>query len=764
MMDKIYKHKEVEERIYKVWEDGGYFRPENSSGEKTFCVLMPPPNANAPLHCGHATYAIQDLTARYHRMRGFKTLYLPGTDHAGFETQVVYERKLKKDGKSRFDFDRRTLYNDILAFVEQNSDLAINQLKRIGMSGDWSRNTFMLDDRVIDIVYDTFIKMHNDGLVYRDVYMVNYSPHHGTTFSNLETTHKETASPLYYVKYKLRNDPTYIVVATVRPETIYADAAVAVNPEDSRYGKLIGGVVVNPLNDREMPIIADAHVDMEFGTGALKVTPGHDFNDFEIGRRHNLPVISVIDLEGRMTDGAAGVEGVPVAAARVKTAEILRDKGALEKIDDSYAHSLLVDYKDEKPIEPMLLPNWFVKTRGLADKAIEAIEAGKVRYNKTTWKEQTLNWLRDIRDWPISRQLVFGIRIPVWYKAADNPYLRVIFIDAGDNKREGRLSESLQNFTLDEINAGLQRIIAPVNAKYIVSKISPGDDYIQETDTFDTWFSSGQWPLTTLHYPDGGDFKTFYPTDFMDSMWDILFFWIARMVMFGLYMAGEVPFKLVYIHGRVDDEFGKKMSKSVGNVIDPIEMVEKYGADALRMGILVGGNTAAKTTSFSEAKVKGYRNFANKIWNMGRFISQCSPESRGEAERPLAEDEAILVGLDNLVKTVDANMEKLKFRDAGEAIYHFMWDELADKYIESVKSRHSESALADEESNEAPHASGGVTLNGLTRAYFTCLKLLHPFMPFVTEEIWRQLRYLHGEEKPLIVSEWPRPRKTPKPL
>lgn len=754
-MEKQFNHKKTEEKIYKMWEDGGYFKPENSPNTKneTFSVLMPPPNANAPLHCGHATYAIQDLYARFKRMQGYKTLYLPGTDHAGFETQVVYERKLKKEGKSRFDFDAKTLYDDILNFVKENSEVAIDQLKKLGMSADWSRNTFMLDDHVIDTVYDTFIKMHNDNLVYKDYYLVNYSIFHGTTFSNLETTHVEAVSPLYYVSYKLVDSNESLTVATVRPETIYADVALAVNPKDSRYENLVGKHVVNPLTKGRIPVISDSYVDMEFGTGVLKITPGHDFNDFEIGKKHGLKIFSIIGLDGKLTEDAGECAGLRVASARKKSVEILQSLGALEKIDEKYTHNLLVDYKDKKAIEPLLIPNWFVKMDSLATKAIDAIEQDKVKFNQETWKNQILQWLKNIHDWPISRQIVFGIRIPVWYEVTNESGIQVTFISKDGSSKDGKLGALLSaGHPLDEIKSGLQKLIAPTDAKYVLAKESPGESYIQETDTFDTWFSSGQWPQTTLKYPDGKDFKEFFPTSFMDSMWDILFFWIARMVMFSLYLTDDVPYKNVYIHGRINDAKGRKMSKSLGNSIDPLEFVEKYGADALRMGIMVGGNTAAKQTSLSEDNVRSFRNFSNKIWNMARFMllmfeqedikeySDLDSYSDDFYRSASNADKTVLDNLHSLVLDVTTNLDKYHIKAAGDAIYHFMWDELADKYIEDVKNREGEAKRQ------------GLTV--LRYSLLTCLKLLHPFMPFVTEEVWSKVPRLTKDF--LITSSWPK--------
>lgn len=760
MMEKKYEHQEYEKEIYSLWEEAGAFSPEKAVEKRTneglpvrnetFCVLIPPPNANAPLHLGHATYAIQDLMTRYKRMQGYKTLYVPGTDHAGFETQVVYERKLKKEGKSRFDFDAQTLYQNILNFVLENSSLAIEQLKSLGMSADWGRTTFTLDEKVLETVTHTFEKMFNDGLIYRDLYLVNYSPYHGTTFSNLETEHKETISPLYYVSYQIKDSKDKITVATVRPETIYADVAIAVNPKDKRYRKLVGKTVLNPLNGREMKIITDNYVDLAFGTGALKITPGHDINDFEIGRKHHLEMISVIDLEGKMTKEAGEVSGMKVMEARKKTAEILQEKGSMEKIDQNYTNQLLVDYKDGKPIEPMLLPNWFIKMDSFAESAIKVVKEEKVKFNRDIWKKEMLRWLDNITDWPISRQIVFGIRIPAWYNVKENPDLFITFLDSQGNSYEGRVSSLLEEHSLEEIKEGLQKIIAPTQADFIISRQSPGKDFLQETNTFDTWFSSGQWPLVTLGYPEGKDFKEFFPTSFMDSMWDILFFWIARMIMFSLYLTDKIPFENVYIHGRVSDEKGQKMSKSRGNVINPMDYIEKYGADALRMGILVGGNTAAKNTSLSEDKIRGYRNFANKIWNMARFMEIMFDGVEGkvdlnayqESNKLNKEDKKILADLSALVSEVTGNLDNYRFMEAGDLIYHFMWHRLADEYIESLKDREDKKA----------------GLSVLRYNLKTCLKLLHPFMPFVTEKIWQAINSDVNDisEELLITSDWPK--------
>lgn len=755
-MDKIYDFKNQENKIYDYWEENKLFSPESASeikkemliSKKPYAVCMPPPNANASLHCGHATYAIQDLMVRFKRMQGYDAIILPGTDHAGFETQVVYERTLKKEGKSRFDFDRETLYNDILNFVKMNSDVAISQLKKLGIGADWDRNTFMLDQKVIDTVYDTFIKMHKDGYVYRSGYMVNFSTFHGTTFSDLETQYKDSVSPLYYVKYKIKSSDKYITVATVRPETIYADVAIAVNPDDSRYKDLIGSIAINPLNNKEMKIIGDAYVDVEFGTGALKITPGHDFNDYEIGKKHGLETISVISLSGQMINtGDDSIDGLYPKQARIKVGEILLGNGSLEKIDEKYENRVLVDYKDQSPIEPLVIPNWFINMEKLSDLAIDAVEKNKVKFYLPRWKKEVLRWLKEKRPWPISRQTVFGIRIPAWYSVLGNESkITVSFIDKKGTKKLGTLFNgtiayliSTEGFSLDEIKEGLQKVYVTEDVIPVVQKDCPGDLFVQETDTFDTWFSSAQWPLTTTNYPNGEEFKKYFPTAFLDTMWDILFFWVARMIMMSLYLTGEVPFKLVYLHGAITDKSGAKMSKSKGNVINPMDFVEKYGADALRMGIIVGGNTSSKLTPLDEDKVRGYRNFSNKIWNIGRYVdgkmkdSTLIDVSKISAFSDKADIE-LLSDLNKLVEEVTLSIEKYNFKNAGELTYQFIWDRLANGYLESIKDRNDANAISV-----------------LKYAFETSLKLLHPYMPFITEAMWKELGY----KSSIMMSDWP---------
>ncbi|MBN2066720.1 MAG: valine--tRNA ligase, partial [Candidatus Thermoplasmatota archaeon] len=644
-MKKRPNFKEYEKHIYQFWESNGYFRPEIHPDGKPYCILLPPPNANADLHVGHAMYVIEDLLIRWHRMLGDKTLWVPGTDHAGFETQYVFENNLEKEGSSRFEFDRETLYQKIFTFVNKNSGVIQKQLRKLGFSLDWERETFTLDKNVVQTVYDTFQKMHSDGLVYRDNYIVNYCPHYGTTFADLEVKYIEKEGKLWFINYPLKatsyklQTTNYITVATTRPETMLGDTAVAVHPDDKRYTDFVGKTATLPLVGRELPIIADNEVDPGFGTGAVKVTPAHDETDFEIGKRHNLNIISVIDFNGNISlkdsspsesedessESEDEFDGLPVEEARDIIVAKLHDINAIQNIKN-YTHRVMVSYKGNHPIEPMVMPNWFVNTSqkskvkskklkerlsvneaSLGEMGILAAKKGLVTFIPKRFEKQYYQWMENIKPWPISRQIVWGIRIPAWYNVDKNPDLQVTFLNAKNDVVNGNISDLLDQYDLLEVEAGLQNVIAPINAKYVINEYKPGDRFLQETDVFDTWFSSGQWPQVTLGYPDKEDFQTFYPTDVLDTMWDILFFWVARMIMFGLYLAGDVPYKTVYLHSMVTDKKGAKMSKSKGNVVNPLDIVNEYGADALRMSLLVG-SAPGNPVSLSLDKVKGYRN------------------------------------------------------------------------------------------------------------------------------------------------------------
>lgn len=711
-MDKQYSHKEHEDRIYESWERSGAFAPSHKAyaiSHKAYSIVLPPPNANAPLHYGHAMYTVEDILIRYHRMLGESVLWLPGADHAGFETQVVYEKHLEKIGKSRFDFDRETLYKNIWDFVASNRGTMENQLKKLGFSLDWSRLTFTLDQKIVKTVYKTFKKLYDEGFVYRDSRLVNYCTKHGTAFSDLEVDHIEKKDLLYYVKFKIKELDEYITVATVRPETIYGDVAIAVNPKDKRYKKFVGKTAINPLNDVELPIIADSYVKMDFGTGALKITPAHDENDFTLAKKYNFPLVQVIETNGKLNSKALDCAGLKVMPAREKVVEILTSKGLLEKTEE-YSHTIGVCYKCGNTLEPLPIPQWYIKVEKLARPAIDAVKNGEIKIIPKRFEKIYYHWMNNIHDWNISRQVVWGIRIPAWRNNKTGEWI----VTEGD---------------------------APT-----------GDKWVQDTDTFDTWFSSGQWPYATLlseseisnfQFPTNKvgqaplisnknsktkntDFEKFYPLDVMETGYDILFFWVARMIMLGKYVTGKVPFKNVYLHGIVRDSKGVKMSKSKGNVINPIEILEKYGADALRMS-LISGAGAGSDQNYSESKVVGYRNFANKIWNATRFVK----EFEG-TESYSTYVNSYYKFINDTISSVTKNVDNYKLNNAAEMLYKRFWKNFCDIRIEdSKKGKLSKSDL----------------MNGL----FVYLKLLHPFIPFITEACWKEL----GNDTLLISENWP---------
>lgn len=686
-MDKAYNHKEHEDKIYETWEKSGAFKPNNS--KKSFSITLPPPNANAALHYGHAMYTVEDILIRYHRMLGESVLWLPGADHAGFETQVVYEKHLDKEGKSRFDFDRETLYKNIWDFVQGNRGTMEDQLKRLGFSLDWSKLTFTLDYKIVKTVYKTFKKLHDKGLLYRDARLVNYCTKHGTAFSDLEVEHVEKISKLYYVKYKIKDSDDFITVATTRPETIFGDSGIAVNPKDKRYKKLVGKMAINPLNDRVIPIFADEYVKIDFGTGALKVTPLHDENDFELGKKHNLEKIQVINLRGKLTKEAGKYEGLKASVARDEIEKYLNEIGALEKTEE-FTNSVGTCYKCGNALEPLPLDQWYIKTKVLAKPAIEAVKNGETVIIPKRFEKIYFHWMNNIRDWNISRQIVWGIRIPAWKCEDCNSWT----ITEGDN---------------------------PKNCVECKS-----DKLVQDIDTFDTWFSSGQWPFATLDFPDGEYFKKFYPLSVMETGYDILFFWVARMMMLGLFATGQVPFKNVYLHGIVRDSKGVKMSKSKGNVINPLEILEKYGADALRMS-LISGAGAGSDQNYSESKVVGYRNFANKIWNAVRFVKEFEGTESNKTYVKNYEKQ-----LDETIALSTKYIDNYKLNNAAEMLYKRFWNNFCDIRIEDSKK-------------------DKLNKNDLMRGLLIYLRLLHPFVPFVTEAVWKEL----GNDTLLITEKWP---------
>ncbi len=743
-MDKRYKHQKFESDISKKWEEAGVFTPEVEKGKEPFTILLPPPNANDPLHVGHALYVVEDILCRWHRMMGDPTLFLPGTDHAGIETQYVFEKRLREKGKSRFDFDRETLFEMISEYVEENRGVAKRQMKKLGFSLDWTREKFTLKPEVLKTVLNTFKKLHEDGLIYRGERIVNYCTHCGTAFSNLEIDYVERKDPLYYMKY----GP--FTLATTRPETKFGDTAVAVHPDDPRYKEWVGKEFTyeSLIGPRKMRVVADELVDPEFGTGAVKVTPAHDPTDFEIAKKHDLPVIKVINTEGKLTEKAGRFAGLTVKEARKKVTEELEEKGELVKIDREYEHRVGTCYRCGATIEPLTMPQWFVKIKPLAKPALKAVKEEKVKIIPERFKKTYLQWMEDIHDWNISRQIVWGPRIPAWYCLDCNPQIKLNFINKNGGNISRRWEEMKSEYEFSEVKEGLQQLVAPKDATYLLEKKKcpecGGEKILQETDTFDTWFSSGQWPLTTLGYPDSEDFKYFYPTSVLDTMWDILFFWVARMIMFGLYLADEVPFKVAHMHSRVVDETGKKMSKSKGNVIDPLEIAEEYGTDALRMS-LVFGSSPGSDISLGKDKFKAMRNFCNKLWNASRFIYLMAEREDWEINWKVGKnenDKKMLKRVGELREEVDEQLENFRFGLALEAIYECFWHEFCDEYIEQSKDRAKKA------------------LPTLITCLVKYLKLLHPFAPFLTETIYQIFKEKFQDSELfkkdyITVSSWP---------
>ena len=693
-LSKAYEPHEYESTIYDLWEQSGAFEP-NPKGKGNYCIVLPPPNANAKLHVGHTlVMGIQDILIRYHRMKGERVLWAPGADHAGFETQVVYEKHLAKQGKSRFDFTREELYEQIKVFVGQNRQEFDKIFRTLGASVDWQRFTFTLDQSVVDTAYNTFKKMWDDGLIYRGERLVNYCTQHRTGFADIEVNYEDKTSPLYYLKY----GP--FELATTRPETKFGDTAVAVHPKDPRYTQYIGKVItVEGVNGPfEIRVVADEMVDINFGTGVVKITPAHDFNDWEVAQRHNLEAIRVINHDGTMNHRAGRFEGMTVLEARKAVAEALKEKNLLIKIDNNYKNRVGVCYKCGTPIEPMLLDQWFVKMDKLAKPAIKVLKENKIKFYPDSKREELITYLKNVKDWNISRQIAWGIPIPAFQNVDDSDDW--IF------------------------NTQVSQEIIEQNGK----------TYRRDNDVFDTWFSSGHWPFVTLGYPDGQDYKDFYPNSVMETGQDILFPWVSRMICIGLYVTGEIPFKDVYLHGMVRAEDGRKMSKSLGNTIDPDKELELYGSDALRMGI-IAGRSAGYSAAYAPGKVIAGRNFCNKLWNIARFCESALGDSYKNS-KPLLKTDAdnwIVWQAANAVNSVTNLLDNYRFSEAYDVIYHFVWDDVADWYIEASKAEQNKSILA--------------------YILSICLRLAHPFAPFVTETIWQTLSW--RDHDLLISSPWP---------
>ncbi len=692
---KTYEPNQYEPNIYAMWEEKSAFKP--SGAGEPFSIVMPPPNANGNLHIGHAlTVALEDILARYHRMKGQDVAYIPGADHAGFETWVVYERELTKEGRSRFDFSREQLYSQVWNFVDRQRGNMELQLRALGVSASWDDLVFTLDKKVIGTVYSTFKKLWDDGLIYRGERIVNYSTKYQTSYSDIEVDHKMEKGTLYMIAYPTLDKIGEIVIATTRPETMFGDTAVAVNPNDERYKHLIGTRVLLPLTNREIPIIADDYVDAAFGTGAVKITPAHDPNDFEVGQRHDLERIQVIDFDGTMINVPPQFAGLTVDVARkrvlaaLEAEELIRGKTIIE-------HTVGYDYKSGLPIQPLIKDQWFLKIQPLAQRAKQALLNDEISFTPASRKQVLVQYLDNLHDWNLSRQIPWGIPIPA-FQNVNNPE-DWIFDDRVDEK-------------LIDVN---------------------GTTYRREEDTFDTWFSSGQWPFITTEFLEKGDLSRFYPNSVMETGGDLLDRWIARMIMLGLYVTDQVPFRHVYLHGMVLDEKGQKMSKSKGNVINPMETIASHGSDALRLGI-VASRSAGQNQAFSLAKVVAGRNFANKLWNIARFIE----DKLGENYHPnIPEpksivDHWIINELNSASADIQQRLDNYRFAEASDSMYHAIWDSVADWFIEANKQQENPDLLA--------------------WVLDTSLKLAHPFAPFVTETIWQTLPWHNSL---LMTTHWP---------
>ncbi len=717
-LEKAYDHTKVEEKIYKQWMDSGFFNPDNLPGERSesYTIIMPPPNANAPLHVGHALgMTIEDILIRYKRMQGYKALWLPGTDHAGFETQVVFEKKLEKEDRSRFKMTREEFYKECWDFVQNNKHISEQGMKRLGASCDWSRNVFTLDPEIVKVVYKTFEQMHKDGLVYRDGRICNWCPKHQTGLADLETKYEERVEPFYYFKY----GP--FTIGTSRPETKFGDKYVVIHPDDKRYSNYKQGDKIDlewingPVT---ATVIKDEAVDMEFGTGVMTITPAHDPVDFDIAKRHKLDIEQIIDKRGKLLDVAKEFAGQKILEARAKIVEKLKSKGLLEKTDEQYKHNVQLCYKCGNLIEPQIVPQWYISMRtpvnnkaSLREMALKALDEKKVEIVTEKFEKIFRHWMDNVHDWPISRQIWWGIPIPVKY-CAD---CANVIVDTGDAIKNCPKCKS----------SNLEK----------------------DPDTFDTWFSSGQWPYATMMANDAKnnteDIKKYFPTQVMESGWDILFFWIARMVMLSFYRMNTFPFEKVYLHGLVRDKDRQKMSKSKGNVIDPLGVIDTYGTDALRFA-LIFSTAAGNDIPLAEDKIKGMKHFANKLWNIARFIIANVESSDYKWEQKTEADKEVINALKFAIDEVTEGLENLHLHAAAQEIYQFTWHSFADIFIEKSKEQMKDEKLAEN------------TKKILLHNLIMILKLLHPFMPFVTEHIWQLLKGRKlVTEKMLMVANWP---------
>ena len=716
MLENKYNPKDFEDELYEDWEKKGYFKPSMDKTKESFCIMMPPPNVTGKLHMGHALDGtIQDILIRFKRMQGYNTLWLPGSDHSAISTEMKVVEKLRKEGKTKQDLGRERFLEECWDWTKLYGGEIQNQQRKLGCSCDWDRRRFTLDKGLSDAVLEEFVNLYNDGYIYKGTRMVNWCPSCNTAISDAEVEYKEEQSHLWHLRYKIKGEEKYVEVATTRPETMLGDTAVAVNPTDERYKDLVGKVCILPIVNREIPIIADEFVDKEFGTGCVKITPAHDPNDYEAGKRNNLDFIEVFDSKTIMKDLMPEVEGLTAIEARPIIVDKLKELGALVSIED-YTHNVGTCERCKTKIEPRVSEQWFVKMKDLAKPAIDAIKNEDVKFVPKRYEKTYFNWMENIEDWCISRQLWWGHRIPAYYCRECN-HINI-------SKERPEKCEKCGSINLE-----------------------------QDKDTLDTWFSSALWPFSTLGWPnkEAEDLKTFYPTNVLVTAYDIIFFWVARMMFSGLYAMNKKPFSDILIHGIVRDSQGRKMSKTLGNGVDPIEVIDKYGADSLRFSVL-SGTTMGNDIRYMPEKLEQASNFANKIWNAAKFITMNRKEEEkiiefskenNLQEKLQVQDKWILNKLNKLVYEITNNIEKYDLGIAIDKIYNFMWNEFCDWYIEMAKI----SLYSDDEQEKIK------TSYVLDKVFRTCLKLLHPFMPFITSKIYDNL--VKYDDKDLMVSSWP---------
>ncbi len=707
-LDKVYNPAEFEDKLYEKWETSGYFKSKPNKNKKSFTIVIPPPNVTGQLHMGHALdETLQDILIRYKRMAGYEALWVPGTDHAGIATQIKVEENLRKEeGLSRYDLGREEFLNRVWDWKHKFGNRIIQQLKKLGCSCDWSRERFTMDEGCSKAVREVFVNLYNEGLIYKGHRIINWCPKCATALSDAEVSYEEQQGNFWHIKYNYEEGDGYVVIATTRPETLFGDTALAVHPEDERYKDLVGKNVILPLVGKAIPVVADEYVERDFGTGVVKITPAHDPNDFEVGKRHNLEQIKVLNDDATMNKFAGKYEGMDRYAARKEIIKDLEEQGLLVKTEE-HVHNVGTCYRCSTTVEPIISDQWFVKMQPLAEKAIEVVNDRRVQFVPDRFSKTYTNWMENVMDWCISRQLWWGHRIPAFYCQ-----------DCG------------KMFVLKE-----DITVCP----------DCGGKIKQEDDVLDTWFSSALWPFSTLGWPDKTeDMEYYYPTSVLVTGYDIIFFWVARMIFSGMKHMDKEPFKYVFIHGLVRDSQGRKMSKSLGNGIDPIEVINTYGADALRF-TLATGNSPGNDMRYYDERVTASRNFANKLWNAARFVLmniEHTDTALPSDDKLLPADKWILSKLDTLVGEVTENIEKFELGIAVQKLYDFIWDEYCDWYIELCKP-----ALAGENKENC----GRVLSYVLSR----CLELLHPFMPFITEEIWQQLPH---EGETIMLADWPEKR------